>query len=269
MLTLCVTLPGKSVHFYNNKNYIYVDKLKNTLLVTVCGCFVALSVLVGFIVHKKKYLLLTERLGDNPYLLTWRVVKFAAQHSKPMRRRAFTYCESNYPTRLDFGKQRYGGPFTTEQVEDVKTLLNILKVLLCLGPVFYLEQCTIHRHHDNSHYSFSTEFWKLQIFHSGISTALAVIFIPLFIKCFLSRCFPSMFKRMGFSISCLLLIFLLYIGYSTINTGEFINSGNYLVHCNNNDTYGIEYLILSSATSILSLENIIYFIHRILLYISV
>ena len=136
-----------------------MDELKSSLLVTACGCFVALSILVVFIVHKKKHWLLTEHFEGNPYLLTWRVVKFAAQHNKPIRRSAFTYCESDYPSRLDFGKQRYGGPFTTEQVEDVKTLLNILKVLLCLGPVFFLEQCTIHRHHSNFE-SFPSNIWK-------------------------------------------------------------------------------------------------------------
>ena len=269
LLTLGVTLPGKSFHFSNIQNYIYVDKLKSSLQVTACGCFVALSVLVVFIVNKKKHWLLTEHLRGNPYLLTWRVVKFAAQHNKPIRRSAFTYCESDYPSRLDFGKQRYGGPFTTEQVENVKTLLYILKVLLCLGPVFYLEQCTLHRHHENSYYNFSTDFWKVQIFDSVISTALAVIFIPLLMKCFLSRYFPSIFKRMGFSIACLLLIFLVYICYSTINTSEFINSGNYLVYCNSNVTHGNEYLISSTATAILSMENVIYFIYRLLLYISV
>ena len=113
-----------------------MDRIKTSLLVTSSGCFVALSILVVFIVHKKHWLL-TEHLRGNPYLLTWRVVKFAAQHNKPIRRSAFIYCESDYPSRLDFGKRRYGGPFTTEQVEDVKTLLNILKVLLCLGPVFF------------------------------------------------------------------------------------------------------------------------------------
>ena len=91
-----------------------------------------MSVLVVFIVHKKKHWLLTEHIGGNPYLLTWRVVKFAAQHNKPIRRSAFTYCESDYPPRLDFGKQIiYGGYYTTEQVEDIKTLRNMLKVLLC------------------------------------------------------------------------------------------------------------------------------------------
>ena len=269
LLTLGVNLPGKSFHLQIKQNYIYVDKIKTSLLVTVCGFFVALSFLVVFIVHKKKHLLLTEHLGGNPYLLTWRVVKFAAQHNKPIRRSAFTYCESDYPSRLDFGKRRYGGPFTTEQVEDVKTLLSILKVLLCLGPVFYLEECTLHRHHEKSYYNFSTDFLKVQIFDRVLSKALAVIFIPLLMKCFLSRCFLSMFKRMSFSIACLLLTYLVYIGYNTINAGEYINSGNYLNFCSNNDTHSNEYLILSSAIGILSLENVLYFIYGLLLYISV
>ena len=268
LLTVSVSLPGKST-IRQHLNILYVDKLKSSFVVTTCGCFVALSILVVFIVHKKKHWLLTEHLGGNPYLLTWRVVKFAAQHNKPIRRSAFTYCESDYPSRLDLGKKRYGGPFTTGQVEDVKTLLNILKVLLCLGPVFYLEQCTTHRHHENTHYSYSTDFWKERIFSGVISPALAVIFIPSLMKCFMSRCFPSMFKRMGFSIACFLLIFLVYIMYSIISTEDFMNSGNFLAHCKNNDTEESEYLISSSATSIMLLENVINFIYRLLLHISV
>ena len=262
-------LSGNISHFHKYKNYIYVDRLKTFLLVTACGCFVALFILVLFIVHKKKHWLMTEHLGGNPYLLTWRVVKFAAQHNKPIRRSAFTYCESDYPSRLDFGKQRYGGPFTTEQVEYVKTLLNILKVLLVLGPVFFLEQCTIRSLHGSYSFYSPTDLCKEQILNGVISTALAVIIIPLLMKCFLSRCFPSMFKRMGLSIACLLLMFLVCIGYNTMNTGDFINSGNYLVHCINNDTHNIEHDISSSASSILSLENVLHFIYRLLLYISV
>ena len=78
-----------------------------------------------------------------------------------------------------------------------------------------------------------------------------------------------MFKRMGLSIACLLLMFLVHIGYNTINTGDIINSGNYFVHCINNDTHSIEYSISSSAISILSLENVLNFIYRLLLYVSV
>ena len=269
LLTVCVSLPGKNIHFNLHTKCIYVDKIKSSLLVTTCGCFVALSILVVFIVHKKKHWLLTEHLGGNPYLLTWGVVKFAAQHKKPIRRSAFTYCESAYPSRLDFGKQRYGGPFTTEQVEDVKTLLNILKVLLCLGPVFYLEQCTIHRHHISFHF-FNSSFWKEQIYHGVLSTALAVTFIPLLMKFFVSRWFPNMLKRMGLSVACFLLIFLVHIMYSIISTEDFMNSGNFFIHCNNNSTKTSDTSdISSSAAFILLLENLVHFICRLLLYVSV
>ena len=268
LLALCISLPGKNINFYPSQRYIYVVEVKSSLLVIACGCFVALSILVVFIVQKKKHWLLTEHLGGNPYLLTWRVVKFAAQHNKPIRRSAFTYCESDYPSRLDFGKQRYGGPFTTEQVEDVKTLLNILKVLLCLGPVFFLEQSTIRRRHSNFEF-FPSNVWKKLFFDRVLSTALAVIFIPLLMKCFISRFIPNLFKRMGFSIACLLLIFVVYILYNTISTEDFIHSGNHLVYCNNNDTEISEPFVSLSAASITSLENVIHFIYRLQLYISV
>ena len=46
------------------------------------------------------------------------------------------YCENEQPTRLDYGKSKYGGPFTTEQVEDVKTFWRILVVILALSSFF-------------------------------------------------------------------------------------------------------------------------------------
>ena len=55
----------------------------------------------------------------------------------PRQRSAFTYCEDTIPSRIDFGKSKYGGPFTTEQVEDVKTLLRstiFILLISALGP---------------------------------------------------------------------------------------------------------------------------------------
>ena len=59
-----------------------------------------------------------------------KVLKYAAKHKYPVQRSAFTYCENERPTRLDYGKSKYGGPFTTEQVEDVKTFWRILVVII-------------------------------------------------------------------------------------------------------------------------------------------
>ena len=52
------------------------------------------------------------------------MLKFAAKHKAPVNRSALTYWEDDIPSRLDLGKSKYGGPFTTEQVEDVKTFLK-------------------------------------------------------------------------------------------------------------------------------------------------
>ena len=53
----------------------------------------------------------------------------------PVQRSAFTYCEDDLPSGLDLGKEKYGGCFTTEQVEDVKAFYGILKVLFSFGIV--------------------------------------------------------------------------------------------------------------------------------------
>ena len=46
-------------------------------------------------------------------------------------RSAFTYWADCPPSRLDMGKDKYGGPFTNEQVEDVKTFFRLLYFLAC------------------------------------------------------------------------------------------------------------------------------------------
>ena len=71
-----------------------------------------------------------------------KVLNFARKHSYALQRSAFTYCDDERPSRLDFAKERFGGPFTTEQVEDVKTFFRIVLVLLAIGPIFILDTST-------------------------------------------------------------------------------------------------------------------------------
>ena len=59
----------------------------------------------------------------------YQVLKFAAKHKAPLNRSAFTYWEKDIPSRIDLGKSKYGGPFTTEQVENVKTTLRLLVII--------------------------------------------------------------------------------------------------------------------------------------------
>ena len=59
------------------------------------------------------------------------MLKYSWNHKVPQHRSAFTYWEEDIPRRIDLGKNKYGGPFTNEEVEDTKTFLRILPLLLC------------------------------------------------------------------------------------------------------------------------------------------
>ena len=65
--------------------------------------------------------------------MVYKIIKYAIRHKHPQYRSAFTYCEDELPSRIDFGKNKYGGPFTIEQVEDVKTFLRVLPLAIVGG----------------------------------------------------------------------------------------------------------------------------------------
>ncbi len=93
-------------------------------LVTTASLAIVLS--LSFILDNT---LVKEPITQNPFKLVYKVIKFAIKNKHPRCRSAFTYCEDELPSRLDLGKHKYGGPFTTEQVEDVKTFLRLLMVV--------------------------------------------------------------------------------------------------------------------------------------------
>ena len=69
----------------------------------------------------------------NPIKLIIQVLNYTRKHSYPERRSAFTYIDEEQPTRMDYGKEKFGGPFTEEEVEDVKTVLRLLPLVICLN----------------------------------------------------------------------------------------------------------------------------------------
>ena len=79
--------------------------------------------------------LIIEPKSPQSLRIIYQVLKFAAKHRAPINRSALTYWEEDIPSRMDLGKSKYGGPFTTEQIEDVKTVLKILVFLLPLSTI--------------------------------------------------------------------------------------------------------------------------------------
>ncbi len=77
-----------------------------------------------------RHVLDIEPARGDPFKTIYRVLKFAKNHKTPTNRSAFTYWEEKLPSRIDLAKRKYGGPFTTEQVEEVKTFFRIMVLFL-------------------------------------------------------------------------------------------------------------------------------------------
>ena len=71
-----------------------------------------------------------EQITRNPLKIIYKVLQYSYQHKYPERRSAFTYWENDIPSRINLGKEKYGGPFTYEQVEDVKTVFRLLLLMV-------------------------------------------------------------------------------------------------------------------------------------------
>ena len=165
--------------------------------VIVVFLFLLVSLCVGFCKHHTWFL--SNSGSRNPYKLVYRVISFAREHRSPVRRSAFTYCEDELPSRLDLGKEKYGGPFTTEQVEDVKAFLGIFRVLLALGPLFTVERSINFLLPLFSKHVFGT-FYPCSFSNEGIPSLIIILLLVLyivFLRPIAQSYIPSMLKRVG------------------------------------------------------------------------
>ena len=175
-------------------------------------CLSVTVMLVLIIVCLKLCQFYVENQRSNPYRMIYKVLVFTRKHRYPLRRSAFTYCDNEVPSRLDFAKERFGGPFITEQVEDVKTFFKILLVLLALGPIFVLEiptsftvttVFTVHVQYVSSSYFNHSCSARFVLLEKGLITSLiSLILLPLFIWIIFSllqRHLLSIFSRLWFA----------------------------------------------------------------------
>ena len=102
---------------------------KYFIMITFIASGVSVSLVLvshSFLKHKLENISLIK----NPIKLIVRVLCYARKHKYPENRSALTYWEEEAPSRLDLGKYKYGGPFTEEEVEDVKTVFRMLPLFI-------------------------------------------------------------------------------------------------------------------------------------------
>ena len=164
-----------------------------------------LILMVGMLVftYWKRHWFNVEQVRSNPYKTVIKVLQFGfkTQHSMSHS----TYSDEE-PSRLDFAKEKYGGPFKTEQVEDVKTFVRVLVILLALGPLFALEVPVgpvlpifiqhVIEHRNGAYANCSPQKIILDVY--SLKSLLSVIIFPIYvwlIYSVLRHCIPKIFTR--------------------------------------------------------------------------
>ena len=235
---------------------------------------ILLGISLGIAYYKRQWFMIDSG-SRNPYKLVYKVIKFAAQHKTPIRRSAFTYCEDELPSRMDLGKEKYGGPFTTEQVEDVKAFLGILCILLTLGSVFSTDIAA-----SNVLFKFSQDLnsieyveemrdlYLLALYYNfllgGVSEILTVISIPIYLcllRPFIHHYIPGMLKRIGLGMIIRLLSLLSVFIIDTIGHIQSTDNKCFTqLHSVYFSNLGISVWYLTIPYALNSLSNMLFYI---------
>ena len=181
--------------------------------------------------------------NSNPYRLIYHVLKFAKQHRSPIQHSALTYWEDDIPSRITLGKRKYGGPFTNEEVENVNTFLQLLKLLLSLSGILvallvanllYIQEL------DYVNYS------QTDLINALCSTATIGLLILFHAFCYSRKCHLSMLKRIGigaaFAVAFLLSTLLINSIKHFIKDAQNISYVNLVIP---NILFGISHFVLA------------------------
>ena len=239
----------------------------------------------SFCIAKRKWFIIDSGIG-NPYREVARVVGFARRHKVPIQRSAFTYWEDDIPTGLDLGKNKYGGPFTTEQVENVKAFFGILYIFIALGPIFtadiaasaFLPILKSHMDYLTFQYDVQSFSHNLEYIASNMSfyPVFIVIFIPAFLKIIyplFQRYVPTILKRIGIGLCLITMSLLCSLLVDTI--GHALPSGqnatsmfafNVEIYLNGNYSIFVGVFSLHLSPYILIIQNFLIAVAYILIY---
>ena len=172
-----------SFHFFLVFSFIVMGITVSVVLITHSFC---------------KHWLETTPLITNPIKLIAKVLNYARKNKYPRNRSALTYWEEDYPSRLDLGKEKYGGPFTEEEVENVKTVLRMIPLMICIVGNSCADEIywSIMKGPNPINSSFKSCF----ILNNTMKFVIPVFLIFLY-QFFIYPCFnkyiPSMLKRIG------------------------------------------------------------------------
>ena len=148
------------------------------------------------------------QLNANPVVLIAKVLKFAKKHKYPINRSALTYWEKSIPSRLDLGKEKYGGPFGEGEVEDVKTLFRIIPLIFVM--VFFYITVELFNPYllaqdAHNHDNFGTCLLSSTYFTNCTTILVVMLLYQLLLRNMCHRYMPTMLRRIAIGIVILIL----------------------------------------------------------------
>ena len=133
ILTGCILTTLNSLKFHDRHSTNAKTKSVFTTLFTIFVSIQIFMTTLGFLLTGfAKKCFSFEQISRNSLKIIYKVLLYSCKHKYPERRSAFTYWENDIPSRIDLGKDKYGGPFTYEEVEDVKTFFRLILIILSL-----------------------------------------------------------------------------------------------------------------------------------------
>ena len=146
--------------------------------------------------------LIIEPKSPQSLKIIYQVLKFAKKNKAPVNRSALTYWEEDIPSRIDLGKSKYGGPFTTEQVEDVKTIFKLLVVSVPFSMISFITFLSVFQDYGQAYvFPGISRFSSIILFYFTYCVCWCVVIGTLVyefvIYPFARNKLPSILKRIG------------------------------------------------------------------------
>ena len=136
---LLVWLASQKYHLQPHTFTDYIIHNTSLAMAIYTAILVAANIALIYVLQRYKQDFFVQRAGTNPMKMAYQVLSYSWKHTCPENRSAFTYWEEDVPPRIDLGKNKYGGPFTNEEVEDVKTFLQLSLLIVSLFGFHLLE----------------------------------------------------------------------------------------------------------------------------------
>ena len=172
-----------------------------------------------------KHWLDTTHYNINPVKVIAKVVNYARKNKYLRNHSALTYREENYLSQLDLGKEKYGGSFSEEQVENVKTVLRLIPQLICIVGVHLFDDVKWTSYFFHVTTEKDSPFFSCALSKNMVTNLVTAVFLFLY-QLIIYQCFckyiPSMLKRVGlglaFAVSTPISQLILSIAKNHVNT---------------------------------------------------